>query len=538
MKNIISILLGVTLFLNAYSNTFYIDPINGSNSGTGTVSSPWKTLEEVINANLIESKSFVTPYDPTNPQLIVKNPGAPIQAGDTLMLYSGLHGNIDIVNYINDQNIYLINAPGNTPVVKKLHIQAGKNWVFQGIDISSEPYGVYLNDKLVFLETHDWQGPVSNITIKNCNLYSTETAWTDATDWVTKASDGIYIKADSINIINNNLLNIRFGIQMVGDNIFTSGNNITNFSGDGIRLVGSNNIVEKNIIKNCYDVDSNHDDGIQSFTTGGLTVDNNIVRQNIILNFEDPNQPLLGNLQGIGCFDGPYNNWNVENNLIIVNHWHGISFYGATNSTIINNTVLDPIPDDAIGPSWIKTEDDGSFITLNCVVKNNVTNTISVTANTSVGNNTTLQTLSDYASNFVDYSAFDFHLLQTSPLIDAADNAIAPSVDLEGNTRPSGAFADIGAYEYQYPISIENIENQSLKIYPNPFVNYIEIEGIIGNSEINIYDENGRLIQKFNSITMPSKLDLNELNNGLYFLETTNKLNNTKQTKILVKSNN
>lgn len=538
MKNIISILLGVTLFLNAYSNTFYIDPINGSNSGTGTVSSPWKTLEEVINANLIESKSFVTPYDPTNPQLIVKNPGAPIQAGDTLMLYSGLHGNIDIVNYINDQNIYLINAPGNTPVVKKLHIQAGKNWVFQGIDISSEPYGVYLNDKLVFLETHDWQGPVSNITIKNCNLYSTETAWTDATDWVTKASDGIYIKADSINIINNNLLNIRFGIQMVGDNIFTSGNNITNFSGDGIRLVGSNNIVEKNIIKNCYDVDSNHDDGIQSFTTGGLTVDNNIVRQNIILNFEDPNQPLLGNLQGIGCFDGPYNNWNVENNLIIVNHWHGISFYGATNSTIINNTVLDPIPDDAIGPSWIKTEDDGSFITLNCVVKNNVTNTISVTANTSVGNNTTLQTLSDYASNFVDYSAFDFHLLQTSPLIDAADNAIAPSVDLEGNTRPSGAFADIGAYEYQYPISIENIENQSLKIYPNPFVNYIEIEGIIGNSEINIYDENGRLIQKFNSITTPSKLDLNELNNGLYFLETTNKLNNTKQTKILVKSNN
>lgn len=529
MKNIISILLGVTLFLNAYSNTFYIDPINGSNSGTGTVSSPWKTLEEVINANLIESKSFVTPYDPTNPQLIVKNPGAPIQAGDTLMLYSGLHGNIDIVNYINDQNIYLINAPGNTPVVKKLHIQAGKNWVFQGIDISSEPYGVYLNDKLVFLETHDWQGPVSNITIKNCNLYSTETAWTDATDWVTKASDGIYIKADSINIINNNLLNIRFGIQMVGDNIFTSGNNIINFSGDGIRLVGSNNIVEKNIIKNCYDVDSNHDDGIQSFTTGGLTVDNNIVRQNIILNFEDPNQPLLGNLQGIGCFDGPYNNWNVENNLIIVNHWHGISFYGATNSTIINNTVLDPIPDDAIGPSWIKTEDDGSFFTLNCVVKNNVTNTISVTANTSVGNNTTLQTLSDYASNFVDYSAFDFHLLQTSPLIDAADNAIAPSVDLEGNTRPSGAFADIGAYEYQYPISIENIENQSLKIYPNPFVNYIEIEGIIGNSEINIYDENGRLIQKFNSITTPSKLDLNELNNGLYFLETTNKLNNTKQ---------
>jgi len=537
MKNIISIVLGMILFSNVYSNTFHIDPINGSNSGNGTISSPWKTLEEVISTNLIESKSYLTPYDPNNPQLIIKNAGAPIKVGDTLVLYSGLHGEINLVNYINDQNINVINAQGNIPIFKKLHIQAGKNWIFSGIDISSEPYNSYLNDKLVFLESHGWQGPVSNIKIENCIIYSTATAWTDTTNWVTKASDGIVIIGDSINIIDNNFLNVHFGVSMRGNYILSSGNSITNFSGDGIRLVGSNNIVEKNIIKNCYAVDSNHDDGIQSFTTGGLTVDNNIVRQNTILNYEDPNQPLLGDLQGIGCFDGPFHNWIVENNLIVVNNWHGISFYGFINGKIINNTVLDPTPSSSPGPTWIKVEDDTGNPSSGCVVKNNIANTISVTVNTTVGNNTTLQTLSDYTSNFVDYSNYDFHLIQTSSLIDAADITISPAIDLEGNPRPSGTLPDIGAYEYQFPLSIENIDNQIFKIYPNPFVNYVEILGKAIKSEISIYDVNGRLVKKFNNTSIPSRLNLNNLKNGIYFVKITDKLYNIEQTRMLVKGN-
>ncbi len=538
MKKTFFVLLAAILLSNGYSNTFYIDPVNGSNSGTGSISSPWRTLEEVINANLIESKSYVTPYDPNNPRLVVKNPGAPVKAGDTLILYSGLHGEINPVNYINDQNIFVLSAPGNTPVFKKLHIQAGKNWVFSGIDISSEPFGVYFNDKLVYLESHDWQGPVSNITVENCNIYSTVTAWTDTASWVTKASDGIYIKANHINIINNNCFNIRFGIQMIGDSILTSGNKITNFSGDGIRIIGSNNIVEKNIIKNCYAVDNNHDDGIQSFTYGGYTVDNNIVRQNIILNYEDPGQPLLGDLQGIGCFDGPYRNWIVENNLIVVNHWHGIAFYGFINGKIVNNTVLDPTPSISPGPSWIRIEDNSGYPSSGCVVKNNVVNTVFVTANTTVGNNALLQSLNDYASNFVNYSAFDFHLKKTSSLIDAADSTVSPNIDLEGNTRPSGALPDIGAYEYQFSSSTESFGNRSLKIYPNPFSSYIEIKGAKEKSEIKIYDVNGRLIKKFNGVEIPLRLNLRNLKNGLYFMEITSKSGNTKQTSLLVKNGN
>lgn len=539
MKTNLLIILLLVVSVNSFANKFYIDPVNGSSTGNGSISSPWKTLENVINQNLIESKSYVTPYDPNNPQLIVKNSGAPIKVGDTLMLYSGMHGIIDITNYINDDYISVMNVSGNSPILKKLHVQAGEKWIFQGAEISSEPYGDYLNDRLVFLETHSWQGPVSDITIKDCFIYSTNTAWQDSTNWVTKASDGIYIKGDSISIINNTISNIRFGISMSGDYINVSGNTINNFSGDGIRLLGSNNIVEKNIIKNCYAVDNNHDDGIQSFTTGGVIVNNNTVRQNIILNYEDPNQPLLGDLQGMGCFDGPFYNWQVENNLVIVNHWHGISFYGFINSKIINNTVLDPTPNTSPGPSWIKIEDISGYPSSGCVVQNNVTNAISVTSNTVTGNNTTFQTLSDYSSNFVDYANNDFHILPTSSLIDAADSSIAPNTDIEDSIRPSGPFPDIGAYEYQYPLFINTGSNiQGVKIYPNPFISFIDINGSKTISDIKVFNINGKLVKSFENIYLPTKLDLGSLNNGIYFIQTTDVVNNKQNTKTSLKISN
>lgn len=39
-------------------------------------------------------------------------------------------------------------------------------------------------------------------------------------------------------------------------------------------------------------------------------------------------------------FDGWYDDFVVENNLIITNTYHGIAFYGARNCKIVNNTVV------------------------------------------------------------------------------------------------------------------------------------------------------------------------------------------------------
>src|SRR5579871_5984797 len=49
---------------------------------------------------------------------------------------------------------------------------------------------------------------------------------------------------------------------------------------------------------------------------------------------------------------------------------------------------------------------------------------------------------------FVNPSSYDFHTQSGSPAIDAGMNLSAVPVDVVGTTRPQGASADIGAYEY------------------------------------------------------------------------------------------
>jgi hypothetical protein len=49
----------------------------------------------------------------------------------------------------------------------------------------------------------------------------------------------------------------------------------------------------------------------------------------------------------------------------------------------------------------------------------------------------------------VNPAAGDYHLKPNSPAIDTADPTATATPDLDGTTRPQGARADIGAYEYK-----------------------------------------------------------------------------------------
>lgn len=67
--------------------------------------------------------------------------------------------------------------------------------------------------------------------------------------------------------------------------------------------------------------------------------------------------------------------------------------------------------------------------------------------------------------------------------------------------------------------SLGSIENQVnwIKIYPNPFIDFIKIESANGSREIELYDINGRLVQ----LLIPNKgaVDLSNLENGVYFIK-------------------
>lgn len=504
--------------------SFYIDPSLGKQTNDGSITAPWRTLEEVVSDGLIQSYVYQPlPYNAASSKLVAFNISAPVQPGDTLILRSGLHGNLFLKNYNNALPITLMAGPGETPVLEEVHLQACSNWILDGLTVSSEPYGHYLSDKLIYLESHGWQGPTKNITIRNCHIYSTKSPWTNAADWVNKASDGLFIKADSVLAQGNILENVHFGLTASGDYIQAIGNQIINFSGDGMRILGSYILFDGNTIKNCYDVDENHDDGIQSFTTNGHIVDHNIIRNNVILNYEDPDQPLLGPLQGIGCFDGFYNDWLIENNLICVNHWHGITLLGANNCRIIHNTVIDPTPDEEPGPSWIRIDDhkDGRKSS-NCVVANNIANRIIADADTS--GNFELRTYQQYREQFVDYTNYDFHLLAHSTLIDRGTANYGNGFDAEGTIRPQGAQVDPGCYEFSALTSLHSsiiASEPQLKLYPNPVANQLLLTTKLEWHHLVVCDVQGKPLIYLSQTNDPktATIDLTQLSSGVYWIK-------------------
>lgn len=490
-KLILFFIIGMNVCTQA--ETYYLDPVAGNNQNDGSINAPWASLQSVIESNMIETRQFSPlPYTAQS-VLIPKNFGAPIKAGDTLMLLSGQHGYLFLRGGYNEKPITITTAPGHSPIIEGVKFSAVANWRFENLLISTEPSGNFHNGRLFFIESHGWHGPSKLVTIKNCTVQSIADSkdWI-LDDWLTKSASGIYFNSDSSTITNNAIHNVDHGITITGNVAMVSHNEVVNFAGDGIRPLGNDLTVQYNLIKNCYDVDDNHDDGIQVFTSIDHPIERMIIRGNVILNFEDADQPFRGPLQGIGCFDGPYVDWVIENNLVVVDHWHGITLMGAFNCDIINNTVIDPTPDERPGPVWIRiTDHKNGTPSENCRVINNISNTYTIDA-LDIGNVTCAS--GAYDDFFVDATGYDFHLVDGSPAIDAGDTTSAPPADIEGVSRPQGKAIDAGAYEYEFiTTSSHNTEDILVEIYPNPTTKSVQFKCHHNSEEmeLSIYTLNG-----------------------------------------------
>jgi len=424
-----SVLLWACLSLAGTSQAteYYCDPVNGSMSNDGSFDNPWGTLEAVFLAG----KTF-----------------AP---GDIIFMRSGNHGFPRITGKNTD---FVIIKPqsGHTPLAKKLRVIEGQNWIISGIVVSPETAGIFEKDAYVAISSNS-----TSIILRECNVYSTSeniSHWT-ATDVVNRFGNGIWVGGTNCTISENNFTQIRFGIEIAksATGAIVTGNVIAGFSGDAIRGLADNATYEYNIIKNAYKVDNNHDDGFQSWSTnasgqvGKGVVKDVVLRSNTIIAQTDPAQPFPGStLQGIGCFDGFFENWTVENNIVITDMWHGISFYGATNCKIVNNTVVkNPLNVVAAPVPWIGiyNHKDGRLSTGN-IVRNNLTSDISSMSGAVLSNN--IKT-SAYNFHFVNYGAFDLHLKARSTAVNAGTTLNAPATDLEQYTRSIPY--DIGAFEYR-----------------------------------------------------------------------------------------
>lgn len=351
IKQIILITVGFLSLSISQAATFYVDPIKGSMANNGSISNPWKTLEEVINANLITTK---------DKKGAVLNPNAPIKSGDKIILRNGYHGFVQIKNAFNDKYITVIAAAKHKPTLSGLEVISAKNWQFSNLTISPSFSNTALTAKsIVTIGENNFFGRCYNIILSNSHIYSfDDTQVTTAVDWLAKltnAKEGIILGRYGKNLqsINNYINNVSFGIEMISPNSKAQANIITDFSKDGIRAVANDLLIENNVIKNNYVIDGNHPDGIQGFSFNPKLVLSNIsLVNNIILNRDKKENiysailPVIptysGTMQGIGFFDGPLENIQVDNNVIMSFAWPGLSLYDSNNGTITNNIVFTP----------------------------------------------------------------------------------------------------------------------------------------------------------------------------------------------------
>ena len=167
-------LTGLLVPARALAAEFWIDPVHGRTDADGSASSPWRSLQEVLDRGLVESRGWDSlPYK-EGALLVVKNPGAPIKAGDTIYLRSGYYGDLEIVGHYNASDIHVVAQRDHTPRFRSVLVRAGSHWVFRGFHVSPEFAPSYERTLLFKIESHGWHGPVSNIIVEDCYLHSVE----------------------------------------------------------------------------------------------------------------------------------------------------------------------------------------------------------------------------------------------------------------------------------------------------------------------------------------------------------------------------
>ena len=222
-------------------------------------------------------------------------------------------------------------------------------------------------------------------------------------------------------------------------------------------------------------------DGIQvGAVTQGCAVYNNVVEDYGVTsgNATHGNGIQLGEGTGGGC----YNNSIREGN----GYGSGIIALGWGDNVIFNNLIVNPgrlgsfidsrppaSPGDGfkfINNTIIGPVENGVRIyareeNLRNMVKNNliVDATLPVklynssVTNVEVANNFSPGNVSE--AGFVDASGGDYQLTASSPAVDAGSDVSQYGItdDYEGTTRPIGPAYDIGAYEYEYTLTTEDI---------------------------------------------------------------------------------
>lgn len=428
------ILLTFSIVFRLTATDYYCDPINGKSGNNGSKEQPWATLQEVFE----QKKTFV--------------------GGDNILLMNGIHGTVNIVGE-NESYVIIKPAENHKPVI--LSVTIGKEiptsrWRLTGLTIQGTT-----SANLISVSSF-----ATLIQIMYCNIQTiaNSTTWS-AEDWTKSPVNGLHIEGKRHKIQFNRFKNVRNGIFNFSDQSQFAYNSINHFSECAILQSANDCTFEYNLLKNAV-VLGNYSNAAFLFQNRNVDktpfiIKKNTLRGNVIFDYTNYKRNFTGAMMGIVSFDNILDMCTFENNLIVTDHWHGITLFNGNNCTVANNTVVDPYlntiyPNEKrkemlkpMGPARIWMENSITELGGNKVCNNLVTDTyfkgeIGVTDN----NPLVGSTYDDMDEAFQNWEFLDFRLKDFSSFVNAALLEVATNTDANNFQRKIDSYANAGAYEF------------------------------------------------------------------------------------------
>jgi hypothetical protein len=424
------------------SGTTYYVATTGSDSNSGSQSSPWRTLQYAV--------SKLTP-------------------GATLDVEAGSYAGFIVGWDPAGQSVYgTIAGTASNPITIQADPAAAAGSVIINARNKETPVGIDLEPGCDYITLSGFtiQGgsgiatyPTRSEGVKLCGNHDSVTSCT-----VKNIDYGFGILADNANyvLLKGNTVSGTgsHGNSDYGHGIYLSGtctgavingNTIHDNDYIGIHINGdaseggtgivTNALIENNVIYN------NGQNGINADGLQSSTIENNLIygyaKYGICLYQIDAGGPSK-------------NNVIVNNTIVSTKSGAGAAVRildGGTGNTLYNNILLGGggvalrLSSDSLsgltsdynigtsgGSSFEQSDDSGSTQSLTKWQSQSGQDKHSLTATTS--------------QLFVNASANNYHLLSTSPAVNAGTSTDAPGTDIEGTKRPNGGGYDIGAYEY------------------------------------------------------------------------------------------
>ena len=401
-----STIIAVSLLLSStasWAATYYVSNA-GSDGNPGTQSAPWRTLQYAADH---------------------------VSAGDVVLVENGIYVGMEITRDGTASSPITFKANGSSVIVNNeptgssdgINIEGGSYIIIEDFivkDINRVGIRAVLGRGVI----------IRNNTVRDCGHTNILTGWTpeiqilDNTSSGARGEHGIYTANSS----------------ETNDNIVISGNTVSGNQKNGIQVngdcvAGGDGVISGAIIEDNVVFDNNWK-GMSL-----ISMQNSIVANNVLFN-----NGVSAGAAGIHLADEPGCGLPSNNNIVVNNTVvePRIACFRMTNSST-NNVIFNNI---AINPNSSRLiEDDAG---------GNIIHGSSNIQQSSSGN------------LFVNASARDYRLANGSPAIDAGimtyEGRVAPTVDHEGNSRPSGSAVDIGAYDSGGTPPTTDTENPEVNI--------------------------------------------------------------------------